>query len=151
MQEYKSVTSPPVYISPLDLGTKYSDKLGSGIQEYCKTYGENYCLGQLIYWYNQTNAEPDCNVTRASRGCLSLPDIGSFYAKVLKPSRQRVYGPRTLRFMLARMVSLMFIPMCVDIKLHLPSIITSHVLFQFFEYISSMHAMHVEYPTEHII
>lgn len=105
MQEYKSVTSPPVYISPLDLGPKYSDKLGSGIQEYCKTYGENYCLGQLIYWHNQTNADPDCNLARASRGCLSLPDIGSFYAKVQKPSRQRVYGPRTLRFMLARMVS----------------------------------------------
>lgn len=103
VREYKSVTSPPVYISPLDLGPKYSDKLGSGIQEYCKTYGENYCLGQLIYWHNQTNADPDCNLARASRGCLSLPDIGSFYAKVQKPSRQRVYGPRTLRFMLARM------------------------------------------------
>uniref|UniRef100_A0A5B6ZPZ1 Putative histone-lysine N-methyltransferase ATXR3 n=1 Tax=Davidia involucrata TaxID=16924 RepID=A0A5B6ZPZ1_DAVIN len=103
VQEYKTVTSPPVHISPLDLGPKYTDKLGSGFQEYCKTYGENYCLGQLIYWHNQTNAEPDCNLARASRGCLSLPDIGSFYAKVQKPSRHRVYGPRTLKFMLARM------------------------------------------------
>lgn len=111
MQEYKSVTSSPVYISPLDLGPKYSDKLGSGIQEYHKIYGENYCLGQLIYWHNQTNPEPDSNLARASRGCLSLPDIGSFYAKVQKPSRQRVYGPRTLRFMLARMVSLILSPM----------------------------------------
>ena len=26
--EYKSVTSPPVYISPLDMEPKYSDKMG---------------------------------------------------------------------------------------------------------------------------
>ncbi|CAL9013842.1 unnamed protein product [Prunus brigantina] len=103
IREYKTVTSPPVYISPLDLGPKYTDKLGSSFQEYCKTYGENYCLGQLIFWYNQTSAEPDCSLARASRGCLSLPDFGSFYAKVQKPSRQRVYGPRTVKFMLTRM------------------------------------------------
>ena len=107
-QEYKAVTSPPVYISPLDLGPKYTDKLGSGFQEYHKTYGENYCLGQLIYWHNQANAEPDCGLARSSRGFLSLPDIGSFYAKVQKPSRHRVYGPRTVKFMLARMVSFTF-------------------------------------------
>lgn len=109
MQEYTAVTSPPVYISPLDLGPKYIDKLGAGFQEYCKTYGENYCLGQLIFWHNQTSAEPDCSLARASRGCLLLPEIGSFYAKVQRPSRHRVYGPRTLRFMLARMVSLISI------------------------------------------
>uniref|UniRef100_A0A803QK07 SET domain-containing protein n=1 Tax=Cannabis sativa TaxID=3483 RepID=A0A803QK07_CANSA len=103
IREYKAVTSPPVYISPLDLGPKYKDKLGTGFQEYCKTYGENYCLGQLIFWYNQTNADPDCSLARVSRGCLSLPDVGSFYAKIQKPSRQRVYGPRTVRFMLSRM------------------------------------------------
>lgn len=77
--------------------------------EYCKTYGENYCLGQLIYWHNQANADPDRVLERASRGCLSLPDIGSFYAKAQKPSRQRVYGPRTVRFMLARMVSMLLL------------------------------------------
>lgn len=103
VQEYKTLTSPPVYISPLDLGPKYTDNMGAGFQEYCKTYGDNYCLGQLIYWFNQTNAEPDQSLARASRGCLSLPDIGSFYAKVQKPSRHRVYGPKTLRSMLARM------------------------------------------------
>ncbi|XP_074355516.1 histone-lysine N-methyltransferase ATXR3-like isoform X1 [Apium graveolens] len=102
IREYKSVTSPPVYITPLDLGPKYSDKLGSDRHEYCKTYGENYCLGQLLFWHNQ-DAEPDCTLTKASRGCLSLPDISSFYAKVNKPSRQRVYGPTTLKLMLARM------------------------------------------------
>nr|XP_017257593.1 PREDICTED: histone-lysine N-methyltransferase ATXR3 isoform X3 [Daucus carota subsp. sativus] len=102
IREYKSVTSPPVYITPLDLGPKYSDKLGSDRHEYCKTYGENYCLGQLIFWHNQ-DAEPDCTLAKASRGCLSLPDISSFYAKVNKPSRQRVYGPSTLKLMLARM------------------------------------------------
>lgn len=103
-QEYKSVTSPPVYITPLDLGPKYTDKLGSDRHEYCKTYGEHYCLGQLMFWHNQ-NAEPDCSLAEASRGCLSLPDISSFYAKINKPSRQRIYGPRTLKHMLARMVS----------------------------------------------
>lgn len=102
IREYKTVTSPPVYISPLDLGPKCADKL-SGVTEYCKTYGENYCLGQLIYWHNQANTDPDRALVRASRGCLSLPDIGSFYAKAQKPSRQRVYGPRTVRFMLRRM------------------------------------------------
>ncbi|XP_030546348.1 histone-lysine N-methyltransferase ATXR3 [Rhodamnia argentea] len=103
IQGYKSVTSPPVYISPLDLGPKFSDKLGPDSHEYRKTYGENYCLGQLIFWQIQTNTEPDGSLFKASRGCLSLPDIGSFYAKVQKPSRQRVYGPRTMRFMLGRM------------------------------------------------
>lgn len=104
LQEYKRVTSPPVHITPLDLGPKYADKLGSGVHEYCKTYGEAYCLGQLIFWHNQ-NAEPDAVLAKASRGCLSLPDVGSFYAKVQKPSRQRVYGPRTVKFMLSIMVS----------------------------------------------
>ncbi|XP_015882645.3 histone-lysine N-methyltransferase ATXR3 [Ziziphus jujuba] len=103
IREYKAVTSPPVYISPLDLGPKCKDEFGSDFQEYKKTYGENYCLGQLIFWHNQTNADPDSSLARDSRGCLSLPDIGSFYAKAQKPSRQRVYGPRTVRFMLARM------------------------------------------------
>lgn len=106
-QEYKSVTSTPVHISPLDMGPKYADKV-SGLQEYCKTYGENYCLGQLIFWHNQTSVEPDCSLVRASRGCLSLPDIGCFYAKVQKPSRHRVYGPKTLKFMLSWMVSFFY-------------------------------------------
>ncbi|KAG5020992.1 hypothetical protein JHK87_016847 [Glycine soja] len=103
IQDYQTITSPPVYISPLDLGPKYADKLGAGFQEYRKIYGENYCLGQLVFWHNQSNAEPDCTLARISRGCLSLPDISSFYAKAQKPSRHRVYGPRTVRSMLARM------------------------------------------------
>ncbi|KAK4486863.1 hypothetical protein RD792_006171 [Penstemon davidsonii] len=102
IREYDKVTSPPVYITPLDLGPKFANKLGSGVHEYCKTYSETYCLGQLMFWYNQ-NAEPDATFTRASRGCLSLPDVGSFYAKVQKPSRQRVYGPRTVKVMLSKM------------------------------------------------
>ncbi|OWM79847.1 hypothetical protein CDL15_Pgr023259 [Punica granatum] len=103
IREYKTFTSPPVFISPLDLGPKYSDKLGAGGHDYCKTYGENYCLGQLIFWHLQTNSEPDSTLFRMGRGCLSLPDVGSFYAKLQKPSRQRVYGPQTVRFMLAQM------------------------------------------------
>ncbi|XP_042407759.1 histone-lysine N-methyltransferase ATXR3-like isoform X1 [Zingiber officinale] len=102
IRKYKSVTSPPVYISPLDLGPKYADKMGSGFQEYCKTYGENYCLGQLIYWYSQMNADPDCRLVRARKGCLSLPDFSSYYAKTQKPLREH-YSLRTVRFMMSRM------------------------------------------------
>lgn len=103
IRNYQTITSPPVYISPLDLGPKYTNKSGAEFQEYRKIYGENYCLGQLIFWHNQSNADPDRSLARASRGCLSLPDISSFYAKAQKPSRHCVYGPRTVRSMLARM------------------------------------------------
>ncbi|KAG6494485.1 hypothetical protein ZIOFF_049517 [Zingiber officinale] len=102
IRDYKSVTSPPVYISPLDLGPKYADKMGSGFQEFCKTYGENYCLGQLIYWYSQMNADPECRLARARKGCLLLPDISSYYTKSQKPLREH-YSLRTVRFMMSRM------------------------------------------------
>lgn len=103
VREYETVVSPPVYISPLDLGPKSAEKLGPGLHEYRKTYAKNYCLGQLIFWHNQAYAEPDSILIRASRGCLSLPEIGSFYTKIQKPSPQRVYGPRTVKSMLSRM------------------------------------------------
>ncbi|KAG5226557.1 SET domain-containing family protein [Salix suchowensis] len=92
VREYDAFTSPPVYISPLDLGPNYQ-----------KTYGENYCMGQLIFWHIQTNTEPDFTLSKARKGCLSLPDISSFYAKVQKPSQQRIYGPKTVKMMLERM------------------------------------------------
>ncbi|KAJ0668027.1 hypothetical protein HanPI659440_Chr17g0684311 [Helianthus annuus] len=76
---------------------------GPGLHEYRKTYDKNYCLGQLIFWHNQAYAEPDDNLIKASRGCLSLPEIESFYSKIQKPSSQRVYGPRTVKSMLSRM------------------------------------------------
>ncbi|MFS8024584.1 putative [histone H3]-lysine(4) N-trimethyltransferase chromatin remodeling SET family [Helianthus anomalus] len=103
VREYEVVVSPPVYISPLDLGPKSAEKMGPGLHEYRKTYDKNYCLGQLIFWHNQAYAEPDANLIKASRGCLSLPEIGSFYSKIQKPSSQRVYGPRTVKSMLSRM------------------------------------------------
>ncbi|KAK9051970.1 hypothetical protein SSX86_028598 [Deinandra increscens subsp. villosa] len=103
VREYEVVVSPPVHISPLDLGPKSAERMGPGLHEYRKTYGKNYCLGQLIFWHNQAYAEPDANLIKASRGCLSLPEIGSFYSKVQKPSPQRVYGPRTVKSMLSRM------------------------------------------------
>ncbi|KAJ6733810.1 HISTONE-LYSINE N-METHYLTRANSFERASE ATXR3 [Salix koriyanagi] len=102
-REYDAFTSPPVHISPLDLGPKCADKLGGLPHKYQKTYGGNYCMGQLIFWHIQTNSEPDFTVAKASKGCLSLPEIGSFYAKVQKPSQQRIYGPRTVKMMLERM------------------------------------------------
>lgn len=103
IHEYETVTSPLAHISPLDLGPKNTNKLGAEIQEYQKVYGKNYCLGQLIFWHNQSNADPDHNSVRASMGCLYLLDINSFYAKAQKPSQNRVYGPSTVRSMLARM------------------------------------------------
>lgn len=103
VREYQSFISSPVHISPLDLGAKYADKLGESIKEYRKTYGENYCLGQLIYWYNQTNTDPDLTLVKATRGCLSLPDVASFYAKAQKPSKHRVYGPKTVKTMVSQM------------------------------------------------
>ncbi|XP_068669494.1 histone-lysine N-methyltransferase ATXR3-like isoform X2 [Aristolochia californica] len=103
VRDYEIVTSGPVYISPLDLGPKYTDKMGTGFQEYYKTYGESYCLGKLIYWYDQTHPDPDRVLARSRRGCLTLPDIASFYAKIQKPPGERVYGPGTVRFMLAIM------------------------------------------------
>ncbi|KAG2239188.1 hypothetical protein Bca52824_090048 [Brassica carinata] len=103
VREYKSFMSSPVHISPLDLGAKYADKLGEGIKEYRKTYGENYCLGQLIYWYEQTNTDPDLTLVKATRGCLSLPEVASFYAKAHKPSKHRVYGPKTVKTMVSQM------------------------------------------------
>jgi Protein SET DOMAIN GROUP 2 C-terminal len=104
MQEYKSVKSPAVYISPLDMGPKYTEKTGS---MYTKTYSPNYILGQLIYWFSQTNADPDSRLARARKGCLTLPDISSFYTKSSKNVRERVYGTRTVRFMLSRMVCIL--------------------------------------------
>ncbi|KAH0902798.1 hypothetical protein HID58_042301 [Brassica napus] len=103
VREYKSFMSSPVNISPLDLGAKYADKLGEGIKEYQKTYGENYCLGQLIYWYEQTNTDPNLTLVKATRGCLSLPEVASFYVKAHKPSKHRVYGPKTVKTMVSQM------------------------------------------------
>ena len=108
------VQSPPVYISPLDLGPKYVEKMGAGFQEYCKEYGEHYCLGQLIFWHHQTNAEPDLALARARRGCLLLPDLSSFFPTDSAPP---LYGPRTVRFMLSRMVSFLILPSIIIITI----------------------------------
>ena len=69
-------------------------------------------MGQLIFWHIQTNTEPDSTLAKASKGCLSLPDIGSFYSKVQKPSQQRIYGPKTVKMMLERMVCFITIIYC---------------------------------------
>lgn len=87
------------------MGPKYMEKMSSGFQEYCKTYGKNYCFSQLIYWHNQTNSDPDCSLMKTRRGCLVLPDISSFYSNNQKSLRKHVYGVKTLREMLWRMVS----------------------------------------------
>ncbi|CAN1232252.1 Histone-lysine N-methyltransferase ATXR3 [Linum perenne] len=103
IREYAAFTSPSVHISPLDLGPECAQKLGNGIHEYRKTYGENYCIGQLIFWHVQTNTDPDATLAKATKGCLTLPDVGSFYAKPQKLKQQRIYGPKNLKLMLERM------------------------------------------------
>ena len=134
-QEYKSFVSSPVHISPLDLGTKYAEKLGDSIKEYRKTYGENYCLGQLIYWYEQTNTDPDVTLVKATRGCLSLPDVASFYAKAQKPSKHRVYGPKTVKTMVSQMVKVLALT-------PLPKYIFTLSCYFFFSFISYYLCVH---------
>ena len=129
-QEYKSFVSSPVHISPLDLGAKYAEKLGDSMKEYRKTYGENYCVGQLIYWYEQTNTDPDVTLVKATRGCLSLPDVASFYAKAQKPSKHRVYGPKTVKTMVSQMVKVLALtplPKYIFRCLHFVVVIFSHL------------------------
>ncbi|KAM0002567.1 hypothetical protein Hdeb2414_s0322g00867181 [Helianthus debilis subsp. tardiflorus] len=116
LYEYEVVGSPPVYISPLELGPKSAKKMGPGLHEYRKTYDKTYCLGQLIFWHNQAYVEPDANLIKARKGCLSLAEIRSFYSKIHKPSSQRVYGPRTVKSMLSRMGS------CVKILSNKPKL-----------------------------
>ena len=45
LQDYDAFTSPPVHISPLDLGPKCADKLGGLPHKYQKTY-----MGGAIAW-----------------------------------------------------------------------------------------------------
>ncbi|XP_051124963.1 histone-lysine N-methyltransferase ATXR3-like isoform X2 [Andrographis paniculata] len=102
LRKYEKVVSPPIHITSQDLSPKYAAKLGSGVHEYRKTYSESYCIGQLMFWYIQ-NPDPDVLLAEASRGCLSLPVVSSFYAKSKKPSQQLVYGRRAVKCMLSMM------------------------------------------------
>ncbi|KAI5060431.1 hypothetical protein GOP47_0024851, partial [Adiantum capillus-veneris] len=101
-QDYPTFESPPLTISPLDLGPKHAHKLGAASSmEWTKTYSKDYVLGQLIFWYEPNVAEPGASLAKASKGCLSLPDPISCYAK---SSQQRlVYGSMDRLRMLRRM------------------------------------------------
>jgi len=101
--DYGPLESPPLYISPLDLGPKYADSLGSGFQEWKKIYSKDYALGQLMYWYVQTSPDPGYSLTKARRGCLVLPDISSCYAKTPKQEFSRGYGSKEHAEMIRRM------------------------------------------------
>ncbi|KAH7365252.1 hypothetical protein KP509_18G017200 [Ceratopteris richardii] len=102
-QAYPTFDSPPLTISPLDLGPKYAHKLGgaSSLMEWKKTYGKDYILGQLIFWNKPNVDDPGAGLLKASKGCLILPDPMSCYAK---PGHQHlVYGSMDRLQMLRRM------------------------------------------------
>ncbi|KAF6137627.1 hypothetical protein GIB67_036210 [Kingdonia uniflora] len=44
--------------------------------------------------------KPDSTLATVRRGCLSLPEIASFYAMAHKPSQKCIYDPETVKFML---------------------------------------------------
>ena len=81
-QDYPTFESPPLTITPLDLGPKHAYKLGAApFKKWVKTYSKDYVLGQLIFWYKPNEAEPGASLAKASRGCLILTDPTSCYAK----------------------------------------------------------------------
>lgn len=101
-QDYPTFDSPPLTISPLDLGPKHAHKLGTASsKEWSKFYSKDYVLGQLIFWYKPNVAEPGASLAKASRGCLCLPNPTSCYAK---SSQQRlIYGSMDRLRMFRRM------------------------------------------------
>lgn len=101
--DYGPLESPPLYISPLDLGPKYAESLGGGFREYRKAYSKEYALGQLMYWYVQASSDPGKSLMKARRGCLVLPDISSCYAKTPKQEFSRGYGSKEQAEMIRRM------------------------------------------------
>ncbi|XP_057838042.2 histone-lysine N-methyltransferase ATXR3 [Cryptomeria japonica] len=101
--DYGPLVSPPLYISPLDLGPKYADSLGAGFQEWQKTYSKDYALGQLIYWFKQTSSDPGASLNKARRGCLVLPEISSCYAKTHKQELSQDYGSKQRAELIRRM------------------------------------------------
>ncbi|KAJ7518910.1 hypothetical protein O6H91_20G014700 [Diphasiastrum complanatum] len=102
-QEYNSYDSPAISLNSLDLGPRHSYGLGTGVQYWSKTYGKDYVLGQLIYWYKQDAADPGSSLAKARRGCLVLPDVSSCYSKTVQQDFRRGYGSRKLVEMIAYM------------------------------------------------
>ncbi|MCO5550473.1 hypothetical protein L7F22_003960 [Adiantum nelumboides] len=101
-QDYPTFESPPLTISPLDLGPKHAHKLGAASSmEWTKTYSKDYVLGQLIFWYTPNIADPGASLSKASKGCLSLPEPSSCYAKSCQ--QRLVYGSMDRLRMLRRM------------------------------------------------
>ncbi|KAJ7549235.1 hypothetical protein O6H91_07G046000 [Diphasiastrum complanatum] len=102
-QDYDTFESPAIFLNSLDLGPRHAYGLGAGFQSWSKTYGKDYVLGQLIYWYQHGAADPGSSLPKARRGCLVLPDVSSCYSKSLQQEFRRGYGSRQRFEMIAHM------------------------------------------------
>ncbi|KAL2644717.1 hypothetical protein R1flu_012304 [Riccia fluitans] len=100
LEDYDIVTSSPVLITPLDLGTKPSMTEDT---QWKKVYGKDYAWGQLINWYKQNVADPGSSLSKSARGCLVLPDVSSCYSKTPQHDLHRGYGPKVREKMIFHM------------------------------------------------
>ncbi|KAL3697909.1 hypothetical protein R1sor_011985 [Riccia sorocarpa] len=100
LEDYGVVTSPPVLITPLDLGTKHSITEDT---QWRKVYGKDYVWGQLINWFKQNVVDPGSSLAKSAHGCLVLPDISSCYSRNPQHDLQRGYGPKARDKMIQHM------------------------------------------------
>lgn len=102
LQDYAVLESTAITINPLDLGS--SRHSISGSRSWRKTYSKEYVWGQLIGWYKQSVADPGASLVKAARGCLTLPDVSSCYAKSMQHDFKWAYGHRHREKMICHMV-----------------------------------------------
>jgi hypothetical protein len=103
VQDYAPVDSTDIFIHPLDLGSSRNSI--SGPRPWHKTYNKEYVWGQLIGWYKQSVADPGASLGKAARGCLTLPDVASCYAKSIQHDFRQGYGSKHREKMIGQMVS----------------------------------------------
>jgi hypothetical protein len=101
VEDYAAVESTSMNIHPLDLGS--SRHTISGPRVWHKTYSKEYVWGQLIGWYKQSVADPGASLAKAGRGCLTLPDVSSCYAKSMQHDFRQGYGPKHREKMICQM------------------------------------------------
>ncbi|CAM6122763.1 unnamed protein product [Calypogeia fissa] len=100
-EDYAVVESAPMDIHPLDLGS--SRHSSSGTRVWHKTYSKEYVWGQLMGWYKQSVADPGASLAKAARGCLTLPDVSSCYAKSMQHDFRQGYGQKHRQKMISHM------------------------------------------------
>eukprot|EP00850_Spirogloea_muscicola_P021334 SM000245S08173 [mRNA] locus=s245:40279:51919:+ [translate_table: standard] len=103
-QEYDAFDSPPLVIRKEDLGLRSGGAaVDGGDREWSKTYDRDHILGQLVYWFKQTVADPGHSLAAARRGCLVLPDPSSCYSRNQQQAVMRAYGPQQRKEMFDKM------------------------------------------------